>query len=64
MLGSGSYAASRADDWGWGFAGGLVGLLVVFAGVSLLFTGRYPRGIFDFVLGLDRWVSASARTRP
>jgi Domain of unknown function (DUF4389) len=56
MLGSGSYAASKADDWGWGFAGGLVGLLVVFAGVSLVFTGRYPRGIFDFVLGLDRWV--------
>jgi uncharacterized protein DUF4389 len=38
----------------WG-AGGLVGLLVVFAGLALLFTGRYPRSIYDLVLGLNRW---------
>jgi len=38
-------------------ASGLVGLLVLFAGVALVFTGSYPRGIFDFVLGLDRWVA-------
>jgi hypothetical protein len=34
----------------------LVGLLVVFAAVALLFTGRYPRSMFDLVVGLNRWV--------
>lgn len=36
-------------------AGGLVSLLVIIAGVALLFTGRYPTTIFDLVMGLNRW---------
>jgi hypothetical protein len=40
----------------WGGAGSLVFVLVIIAGAALLFTGRYPRGIFDFVMGLNRWV--------
>lgn len=35
---------------------GLVTILVLIAGVTMLFTKRYPRGIFDFVMGMNRWV--------
>jgi hypothetical protein len=39
-----------------GWNPGLVGVLVLVAGVLLLFKDRYPRDIFDLVLGLNRWV--------
>jgi len=39
---------------GW-FSAGLIGLLTLFAGFALAFTGRYPRGLFDLVIGLNRW---------
>jgi hypothetical protein len=62
FLGGGSYAAARVDEWFWGigFETGLIGILVLFAGVALLFTTRYPGGLFDFVVGLDRWVARVA----
>ena len=42
--------------WGNVTSGGLIGLLVCFAGLSLLFTGGYPKSLYDFVLGMNRWV--------
>lgn len=36
--------------------GGLIGILVFVAALAVLFTGRYPQGLFDLVIGLNRWV--------
>jgi hypothetical protein len=40
---------------GMGYGIGLIGILVLIAAVALLFTGRYPSSIFDFVMGANRW---------
>jgi hypothetical protein len=36
-------------------SGGLISFLTFIALVVLLFTGRYPQGIFDLVMGMERW---------
>jgi hypothetical protein len=45
------------NGWNNGWAGGgLIGILVIVAAIVVLFTGNYPRQLYDFILGLDRWV--------
>ena len=36
--------------------GGLIDILGLIAAVTLLVTGSYPRPVYDFVLGMNRWV--------
>jgi hypothetical protein len=38
-----------------GSATGLISLCVIFAAIALLFTERYPRGLYNLVTGMDRW---------
>jgi hypothetical protein len=47
---------SGVRGWSWIASGGLIGVLVCFAGIALLFTGRYLQAVYDFVLGMNRWV--------
>ena len=36
--------------------GGLIGILVLIAAIVVVITGSYPEPVFDFVLGMNRWV--------
>jgi len=60
MVGGTSYTVTSVADGRtttWTIAtSSLLSLLVCFAGIGLLFTARYPRGLYDFAMGVDRWV--------
>jgi Domain of unknown function (DUF4389) len=42
---------------GWGrYGGGVVGVLVFVVAMLLLFKDRYPRDVFELIMGFNRWV--------
>jgi hypothetical protein len=47
----------HVDKWQIGGEGmGLISVMAIFAGVCLLFAGKYPQQLFKLVVGFNRWV--------
>jgi len=47
----------HTDKWQIGGEGsGLIFVLAFFAGICLLFIGKYPKDLFKLVIGFNRWV--------
>jgi hypothetical protein len=57
FAGSGYVVASNVDNGrGFAYSGpSLIGASVLIAAIALLFTTRYPTGLYDLVVGINRW---------
>src|SRR4051794_19293500 len=60
FIGGGLWVGNQATsgngwDSAWGVGVDLVSLLLLFPVIALLFPGRYPPALYDFILGMDRW---------
>ena len=53
---AGTWAFGNYDNVRMFASPGLLGILVVVAGLILLFTGRYPPRLHDVIVGINRWV--------
>lgn len=58
LVGSGwRWTQQVGEEWDADYGGfGILGLLVFVAAVVLLVTGSYQQGLFDLIIGLNRWV--------
>ena len=56
VFAGGAWAGADDNNWQWTSNIGLIDLMVLIAGIALLFTARYPKSIFEFVMGMNRWV--------
>jgi hypothetical protein len=57
LVGSGYVVASGMEDGSvYRYsAPGVIGACVLIAAIALLFTTRYPTGLYDLVVGINRW---------
>lgn len=52
---SATSAQTDSGDWQWTAGVGLLRLCVLFVAIALLFTARYPPGLYNLVMGVNRW---------
>jgi hypothetical protein len=57
LVGAGyAVGSSMEDNRGFAYSGpSVVGACVLIAAVALLFIARYPAGLYDLVVGINRW---------